>query len=103
MTIFDVTDPEKPTNTNYSEHLACPVCEISFPDLEPRTFSFNTPHGACPTCEGIGTKLEVDVNLLIPDKTLSVNEGAIDAQEWGGPKAQGGYYWRALVGAADTE
>ena len=101
LTIFDVTDPDKPVNTNYSEHLACPVCEISFPEIEPRTFSFNTPHGACPTCEGIGTKLEVDVNLLVPDKTLSINEGAIDAQEWAGPKSQGGYYWRALVGAAD--
>ena len=102
ITIHDVTDPENPVNTNYSEHLACPVCEISFPEIEPRTFSFNTPHGACPTCEGIGTKLEVDVNLLVPDKTLSINEGAIDAQEWGGTRAQGGYYWRALVGAADV-
>jgi len=102
ITIYDVTDPENPVNTSYSEHLACPVCEISFPEIEPRTFSFNTPHGACPTCEGIGTKLEVDVNLLIPNKTLSINEGAIDAQEWGGPRAQGGYYWRALVGAADA-
>ena len=102
ITIYDVTNPENPVNTSYSEHLACPVCEISFPEIEPRTFSFNTPHGACPTCEGIGTKLEVDVNLLIPNKTLSINEGAIDAQEWGGPRAQGGYYWRALVGAADA-
>ena len=102
LTIFDETDPKKPITTNYSEHLACPVCELSFPEIEPRTFSFNTPHGACPTCEGIGTKLEVDVNLLIPDKDLSVNEGAIDATEWGGPRAQGGYYWRSLVGAADA-
>ena len=102
LTIFDETDPKKPITTNYSEHLACPVCELSFPEIEPRTFSFNTPHGACPTCEGIGTKLEVDVNLLIPDKTLSINEGAIDATEWGGPRAQGGYYWRSLVGAADA-
>ena len=102
LTIFDETDPKNPITTNYSEHLACPECELSFPEIEPRTFSFNTPHGACPTCEGIGTKLEVDVNLLIPDKTLSVNEGAIDATEWGGPRAQGGYYWRSLVGAADA-
>jgi excinuclease ABC subunit A len=101
LTIFDVTDPKKSKDINYSEHLACPVCELSFPEIEPRTFSFNTPHGACPTCEGIGTKLEVDENLLIPDKTRSISEGAIDAQEWGGPKAQGGYYWKALVGAAD--
>lgn len=102
LTIFDETDPMNPITINYSEHLACPECELSFPEIEPRTFSFNTPHGACPTCEGIGTKLEVDVNLLIPDKTLSVNEGAIDATEWGGPRAQGGYYWRSLVGAADA-
>lgn len=101
LTIHDVTDPENPQNINYSEHLACPVCNISFPEIEPRTFSFNTPHGACPSCEGIGTMLEVDENLLVPDKTLSVNKGAIDAQEWGGPKAQGGYYWKALIGAAD--
>jgi len=102
LTIYDETDPKNPITTNYSEHLACPECELSFPEIEPRTFSFNTPHGACPTCEGIGTKLEVDVNLLIPDKTLSVNEGAIDATEWGGPRAQGGYYWRSLEGAANA-
>ena len=102
LIVYDVTDPKKPLITNYSEHLACPVCDLSFPEIEPRTFSFNTPHGACPTCEGIGTKLEVDVNLLIPDKTLSVIEGAIDATEWGGPRAQGGYYWRSLVGAANA-
>jgi excinuclease ABC subunit A len=102
LIVYDVTDPKKPLITNYSEHLACPVCDLSFPEIEPRTFSFNTPHGACPTCEGIGTKLEVDVNLLIPDKTLSVIEGAIDATEWGGPRAQGGYYWRFLVGAANA-
>ncbi len=102
LNIYDITDPKNPLTTNYSEHLACPVCDLSFPEIEPRTFSFNTPHGACPTCEGIGTKLEVDPNLLIPDKTLSVNEGAIDATEWGGPRAQGGYYWRSLVGAADA-
>ena len=100
MTVYDVTDPDNPVNTNYSEHLACPVCELSFPEIEPRTFSFNTPHGACPTCEGIGTKLEVDVNLLVPNQTLSINEGAIEAQEWGGPREQGGYYWQALVSAA---
>ena len=100
LTVHDVTDPDHSVDTNYSEHLACPVCEISFPEIEPRTFSFNTPHGACQTCEGIGTKLEVDVNLLIPDKTLSINEGAIDAQEWGGPREQGGYYWRMLEGTA---
>ncbi|MDZ7843470.1 MAG: excinuclease ABC subunit UvrA [Anaerolineales bacterium] len=102
LTVLDVTDPDQPAEINYSEHLACPDCNISFPEIEPRTFSFNTPHGACSTCEGIGTKLEVDVNLLIPDPALSVMDGAIDAREWGGPREQGGYYWRTLVGAAEA-
>ncbi len=100
LTVYDVTDPEQPRDITFSEHLACPVCEISIPEIEPRMFSFNTPHGACPTCEGIGTKLEIDENLLVPDKTKSIWEGAIDAGEWGGPRKQGGYYWQTLVGAA---
>jgi excinuclease ABC subunit A len=102
LTLLDVTDPDHEVEVNFSEHLACPDCSLSFPEIEPRTFSFNTPHGACATCEGIGTKLEVDVNLLIPDRSLSVMEGAIDAREWGGPREQGGYYWRSLVGAAEA-
>ncbi len=100
LTVLDETDPDQPRSIFFSEHLVCPVCEISLPEIEPRTFSFNTPHGACPTCEGIGTKLEVDVNLLVPDPTRSIMEGAIDATEWGGPREQGGYYWQSLVGAA---
>ena len=102
LTVYDETDAENPRSIFFSEHLACPVCEISLPEIEPRTFSFNTPHGACPTCEGIGTKLEVDVNLLVPDKTRSVMDGAIFASEWGGPRDQGGYYWQSLVGAAEA-
>lgn len=102
LTLLDVTDPDQVRSVNYSEHLACPDCNISLPEIEPRTFSFNTPHGACSTCEGIGTKLEVDVKLLIPDTSLSVWDGAIDAREWGGPREQGGYYWRSLVGAAEA-
>lgn len=100
LTLYDVTDPENPTETTFSERLACPACGISLPKIEPRTFSFNTPHGACPNCEGIGTKLEIDVDLLIPDRSLSIMEGAVNASEWGGPRKEGGYYWQALVGAA---
>ncbi|RME06702.1 MAG: excinuclease ABC subunit UvrA, partial [Anaerolineae bacterium] len=84
----------------FSEHLACPSCQISLPEIEPRTFSFNTPHGACPECQGLGGKLEIDVDLLIPNKDLSLNEGAIDISEWGGPRDEGGYYWQTLEGAA---
>ncbi|MFO8036389.1 MAG: excinuclease ABC subunit UvrA [Anaerolineales bacterium] len=100
LTVYDVTDPEQPRSINFSEHLACPVCGISIPEIEPRMFSFNTPHGACPNCEGIGTKLEIDENLLVPDKTKSIWEGAIDAGEWDGPREKGGYHWQTLVGAA---
>jgi excinuclease ABC subunit A len=59
----------------FSQRGACPDCNISLPELEPRLFSFNTPHGACPACTGLGIKLEFDPNLVIPDKSLSFNEG----------------------------
>jgi excinuclease ABC subunit A len=61
----------------YSEHLACHDCNLSFEELEPRSFSFNSPFGACAECSGIGTKLEVDEELVIPDDNLSINDGAI--------------------------
>ncbi|MBT5475839.1 MAG: excinuclease ABC subunit UvrA, partial [Chloroflexi bacterium] len=61
----------------YSEHFACVHCDISIAELEPRNFSFNTPFGACPTCTGLGFKLEVDPDLVIQDKSLSLNNGAI--------------------------
>jgi len=85
---------------HFSENLSCPVHGISIPEIEPRTFSFNTPHGACPDCQGLGNKLEIDPELLIPDKDLSFNEGAIVAMEWSGPKEEGGYYWQSLEAAA---
>ena len=61
----------------YSEHMACHDCNLSFEELEPRSFSFNSPFGACPECTGIGTRLEVDEELIIPDDAISINEGAI--------------------------
>ena len=61
----------------FSEHLACHDCSLSFEELEPRSFSFNSPFGACPDCSGIGTKLEIDIDLVIPDDSLSISEGAI--------------------------
>lgn len=84
----------------FSEHLACPYDGLSFPEIEPRTFSFNTPHGACPDCQGIGSRLEIDPVLIIPDRSKSLNGGAIVAGEWGGPRDEGGYYWSTLEGAA---
>lgn len=64
----------------FSEHFACVYCGISLGEIAPRTFSFNSPYGACPTCTGLGCKLEIDPNLVIPDRELSLAEGAI--QPW---------------------
>lgn len=61
----------------FSENHACPICGFSIPELEPRMFSFNTPYGACPACDGLGAKMEVDIDLVIPNKELSLNENAI--------------------------
>jgi excinuclease ABC subunit A len=61
----------------FSEKLACTYCGLSFDELAPRNFSFNSPYGACPTCDGLGTRLEVDADLVVPDATLSINEGAL--------------------------
>jgi excinuclease ABC subunit A len=87
-------------DVNYSEHLACPEHGISIGEIEPRTFSFNTPHGACPDCQGLGSKLEIDPDRIIPDPERSLNEGAISTMEWSGPKEEGGYYWQGLQSAA---
>ena len=85
----------------FSEHLSCPECHLSFPEIEPRTFSFNTPHGACPECQGLGGKLEIDPDLLIPNKDLSLVDGAIDVSSWDGPRDEGGWYWQTLEAVAD--
>jgi len=85
---------------HFSEHLACPEHGSLLPEIEPRTFSFNTPHGACPDCQGLGGKLEIDPDLLLPDRELSLNEGAISAAEWGGPREEGGYYWQMMEAVA---
>jgi excinuclease ABC subunit A len=91
---------DKKEDRSFSEHLACPEHGISIPEIEPRTFSFNTPHGACPDCQGLGTKLEIAPDRIIPDRERSLNDGAIVSLEWSGPKEEGGYYWQALQAAA---
>ncbi|MFZ5808243.1 MAG: excinuclease ABC subunit UvrA [Chloroflexota bacterium] len=94
------TAQNQPYDIHYSEHLACPEHGVSLPEIEPRTFSFNTPHGACPECQGLGGKLVINPDLLIPNKELSLNEGAIIVSEWHGPREEGGYYWQALQAVA---
>ena len=91
---------DKNEDVHFSEHLACPEHGVSINEVEPRTFSFNTPQGACPDCQGLGSKLEIDPERIIPDQERSLNEGAIASLEWSGPKEEGGYYWQALEAAA---
>jgi len=81
----------------YSEHLACHECELSFEELEPRSFSFNSPFGACAECSGIGTKKEVDEDLIIPDDSISINDGAI--APWSGGQSSD-YFLRLLEALA---
>ena len=67
---------------NFSQSFSCPDCEISIDEIEPRSFSFNNPFGACPVCYGLGYKMEFDEDLMIPDKSLSIAEGAIQVMGW---------------------
>ncbi|HEX7593016.1 MAG TPA: excinuclease ABC subunit UvrA, partial [Anaerolineae bacterium] len=80
----------------FSEHFSCPVDNISLGEIEPRTFSFNTPHGACPTCTGLGTQMELDPDLVIPNKEQSLAEGAIRAN---GIDSGGDTYFAKLIEA----
>ncbi len=85
----------------FSEFLACPEHGYSIPEIEPRTFSFNTPHGACPDCQGLGVKFEPDPSLIVPDESLSLNQGAIAVMEWRpSDRPTEGYYWQQLVSTA---
>ena len=95
LDFVDAKDGEK--EHTYSEHLACHDCNLSFEELEPRSFSFNSPFGACPECTGIGTQLEVDEELIIPDDSISINEGAI--APWSGGQSSE-YFLRLLEALA---
>ncbi|MGZ7048234.1 MAG: excinuclease ABC subunit UvrA, partial [Methanobacterium sp.] len=83
----------------FSEHFACTECGINFEEISPRTFSFNSPHGACSTCNGLGSKLEIDTDLVIPDKSLSLEEGAI--LPWSKSKKRNNYYTQMLKAVGD--
>ena len=77
--IVDIIDGEP---MNFSQSFSCPDCGISIDEIEPRSFSFNNPFGACPECFGLGYKMEFDEDLMIPDKRLSISEGAITVMGW---------------------
>ncbi len=85
----------------FSEQNACAHCGISLPDFEPRSFSFNSPHGACAECQGLGHKLEIDPAMIIPDLGRTLEESAIAVMEWRArsPGESGEYYWQSLQGA----
>lgn len=83
----------------FSEHFACTDCGINFEEISPRMFSFNSPHGACPECNGLGSKLEIDSDLVVPDPKLSLNDGAI--YPWSKSKNKDGYYYQMLKAVAD--
>ena len=76
---MDVIDGEP---IQFSQSFSCPDCGISIEEIEPRSFSFNNPFGACPECFGLGYKMEFDIDLIIPDKSLSIREGAITVMGW---------------------
>ncbi len=84
----------------FSEHFACVYCGISLPEIQPRSFSFNSPHGACPACSGLGTSLEVDPDLIIPNPDLSIEEGAIVPWARGGTTSS--YFLQMVASLAQT-
>jgi len=84
----------------FSENFACPDCGISIPEIEPRSFSFNNPFGACPECAGLGYRMEFDPDLIVPDKTLSINGGAISIIGWQSAGKEGSWGHALLVGLA---
>jgi excinuclease ABC subunit A len=94
-----IHEVSKKTDTFYSEHLACLECGISLPELAPRNFSFNSPHGACPTCTGLGVRLVIDPELLIPNPKLSLAEGAI--RPWARTTYRETWYQRILRAVAE--
>ena len=99
LMMVDVTDGEM---LNFSQNFACPDCGISIDEVEPRSFSFNNPFGACPDCFGLGYKMEFDEDLMIPDKSLSINEGAITVLGWQSCTDKGSFS-RAILDALAKE
>ncbi len=97
--VVDVVDGKE---LNFSQSFACPDCGISVSEVEPRSFSFNNPFGACPECFGLGYKMEFDIRLMIPDETLSIDDGAIVVMGWQSVTDKGSYT-RAVMEALANE
>ncbi len=98
--IIKVLQVESGTEQVFSEHYACPVHrDVSLPEIAPRSFSFNSPHGACPHCTGLGTRLEVDPEVVIPNRRLTIAEGAI--RPWAKSTSRMNWYTKLLEAVAD--
>jgi len=97
MDLGDAATAPEPEAITFSQHLACTHCGISFEEPAPRNFSFNTPYGACPTCDGLGTRFEVDPELVTPDPNLSLAEGVL--APWAGARSE--YFAGLIEGAAE--
>ena len=99
-----LVDCEVPGDKTYtfSDSFACPDCGISIPEIEPRSFSFNNPFGACPDCVGLGYRMEFNPDLLIPDKSLSIREGAISCKGWASSCKPGSFTYALLNALAES-
>ncbi len=98
VAVVSVVNGNQAEDHLFSEQYACPYCGTSLGEIEPRSFSFNTPHGACPACQGLGVKMEIDPDLVIPNKDLSLATGAIKAN--GAAKNEDSYFQRLLSAVA---
>ncbi len=99
VTVCDLSE-DPPVDHAFSEFLACPVHGISIPEIEPSSFSFNTPNGACPECQGLGFKQEIDPDLIVPDRRISLRDGAINVLEWHGDRDFNSYTWQEMKAVA---
>ncbi|MEV5830888.1 excinuclease ABC subunit UvrA [Spirillospora sp. NPDC052242] len=99
LDFVDLPEDDEQRTRMFSEHLYCPYDDLSFEELEPRSFSFNSPYGACPDCTGLGTRMEVDPELVIPDGELTLGEGAV--QPWSGGHVSD-YFLRLLSALGDA-
>lgn len=98
LMIVDIIDGE---SINFSQSFSCPDCNISIDEIQPRSFSFNNPFGACPVCFGLGYKMEFDVDLMIPDMSLSLNQGCITVMGWQSSGSEGSFTHAILEALAE--
>jgi len=96
LIVADVTDPEKPWDRLFSEHFACVHCGTNLPEIEPRTFSFNSPHGACPACTGLGMRMEIDPDMIFSQPDLTLEAGAIRPWARRNSSSHDGYYHQLI-------